>query len=372
MATLLKKVAFLRGLIHGERAYTGPLLVNIDLTRRCNLRCPGCIYHSYLKSPGGRPAARETYDIELPFLRRICGEFKAMGTTNVTIQGSGEPLLHPDFSEMLSTVKGHGFETTLITNGTLLDEDYIRAAIETRLDTLKVSLWASSAEEYEKNYPGADPGNFNKVTNALRLLSRLKREAGAALPRVFIHHPINRLNYHDIDEMVSLAAETGCDGITFSPFSTIEGKTESLQLSPENLAMALGSLKLTRDRLRLLGMSHNLDETLLRFKVGRDVWDSTPCYTPWYHARIRVDGTVQTCGRCEIPLGNITSVSFSDVWNGEAMRSFRRAALSPVDMSMITKNCECNYCCFVWLNSRIHRRFRSLTPFLWRRNLRGK
>jgi len=46
MATFKQKVQLLRGLIHGEAAYTGPFFARVDITARCNLHCLGCLYHS--------------------------------------------------------------------------------------------------------------------------------------------------------------------------------------------------------------------------------------------------------------------------------------------------------------------------------------
>ena len=107
-----------------------------------------------------------------------------MSTHSLILQGAGEPFLHPDLFEMVSTAKAAGFHVTLLTNGTLLDQDIIQALMDARLDTLKVSLWASSTEQYQQNYPGTNPDNLRRVEDGLKLLESLKAERNSMLPMV--------------------------------------------------------------------------------------------------------------------------------------------------------------------------------------------
>jgi len=46
MPTINQNLRLLQGLIAGDTAFTGPFFVTLDLTRRCNLKCIGCRYHS--------------------------------------------------------------------------------------------------------------------------------------------------------------------------------------------------------------------------------------------------------------------------------------------------------------------------------------
>ena len=46
MASLLQKYRIFQGICSVERAFTGPFYVTLDLTRRCNLNCLGCRFHS--------------------------------------------------------------------------------------------------------------------------------------------------------------------------------------------------------------------------------------------------------------------------------------------------------------------------------------
>jgi MoaA/NifB/PqqE/SkfB family radical SAM enzyme len=91
---LQKKMKLLKGLVSTEFAYQGLFYVTVDLTRRCNLQCLGCRYHSLLvliSSPGD-PAIQ---DISFDLVRKRSEELSSMGTDEIILTGEGAPFLHP-------------------------------------------------------------------------------------------------------------------------------------------------------------------------------------------------------------------------------------------------------------------------------------
>jgi len=367
MATFLQKIKLLRGLSTGERAYAGPILVTVGVTRRCNLQCLGCRYHSPLihipppEDPG-------ILDILPDLFEKLCQELTSMGTGKLVLTGEGEPLLHPDLFDFISTAKGAGFHVTLFTNGTLLDEVKTQALIDSRLDALIVSLWTSSPEEYEQNYPGTNPDHFRRVVEGLNLLSAFKANRKTPLPSVILYHPINRYNYEKIASIAELGHATGCSGLHFVPFITHSGELAQHALSPVEEKRLCHSLIQMKQRLDSVHMNHNIDEIVLRYRIGEAVWEILPCYTGWFHARIKVEGTVFPCAQYHLSLGSLEKTSFREIWNSPAYRTFRRQTLTRRGLASVAKNCDCGFCCFVSDNNRIHQIFRHLSPFL----LRGK
>lgn len=363
MATLSQKVNLLRGLLTGERAYTGPFYVTIDMTRRCNLRCLGCRYHSSLVNI---PAPGDPAVLDIPYhlVEKLCEELAAMGTQSITLMGDGEPMLYPGLNDLISKCKILGFHVTLITNGTLLDEASIHSLISSRLDLLKVSLWATSIEEYEKNYPGTSPEYFRRVVNGLKLLSIFKVERKSYFPSVTLHQPINQHNFKKIDVMVDLAYQTGCNAISLSPFLSHRGELARYSLSPEEERSLFLSLLSIKKRLKLLRMKDNIGETLLRYRIGEAVWNKFPCYIGWLHAHIKTDGTVLPCSPWNKPLGHLEEGRFEKIWNGSGYAAFRQKTHTREGLTSITKECDCGFCCLVRDNIRVHQLFRFLTPFL--------
>lgn len=363
MATIPQKVNLLRGLLTGDQAYTGPIYVTLDITRRCNLQCVGCIYHSpysnsFLKGDSSFS------DIPLHLTEQLCKDLKTLNTHTLIIQGEGEPFLHPDFLALVTGVKAAGFNTVLLTNGTLLGKDLIQAFIDMKLDLLKVSLWAASSERYQQNYPGTNPNNFQKVVDGMKLVARLKYERKSRFPSLVLHSPINRNNFRDINAMADLVLETGCNGLSFAPMYSANEILDSYLPLPEEEKWVRRALIQMKERLNSFSLSHNINETLLRYELGEDVWKKLPCYTPWYHARIRTDGTVLACGRCDLIMGDLHKNRFNEIWNGSAFRSFRRKTFKNIGLDSMREHCDCSFCCFVGDNDHVHRFFKWSLPFL--------
>jgi GTP 3',8-cyclase len=363
MATLYQKTKLFKGLLTGEVAYTGPFYVTVDVTRRCNLRCLGCPYHSPYVDVSS-PVHPSILDMAPHLVEKLCKELNTINTHTLILQGTGEPLLHPNILELVATVKKAGFHTTLLTNGTLLERDLIQAFIDLKLDVVKVSLWATSPGEYQQNYPGTDPDNFQKVIEGMKLMASLKAEQKSMVPSVILHFPINRNNYQGIDALVELALATGCNGLSFAPMYNVQGALASYGLSPDEEKSTRRTLSRLRKRLNSVSLNHNIDKALLRYKIGNAIWQELPCYIPWFHVRILVDGTVQPCGRCNLFFGNLQNNTFHEIWNGSAIRAFRLQAIRSNELPVLKEHCDCSFCCFAGDNAKVHRFFKWFLPFL--------
>ncbi|MHB0857923.1 MAG: radical SAM protein [Anaerolineae bacterium] len=361
MATWRQKAALFTGLLRGDIGACGPLYVDLDLSERCNLRCIGCPYHSPLvEAPLVHAGASR--DIELDLVQRLCQELLPLGTRTVVLQGAGEPLLHPRAAEVVAILKASGMHVTMLTNGTLLDRAMVQALVGSGLDVLKVSLWATTPEAYAQNYPGTNPSYLNRVLEGLELLREHKGERTSAPLQVWIHHPINRVNCHDLHSVTSLALAKGCDGLSFSPFTTFFGTVSDYAPTPEEEAVVRRTLTDLRPRLESVPMEHNIDQVLLRYRMGHALGSDMPCYVGWYHARVRVDGTVQPCGRCTVVLGSLQDGTFAEVWRGAPYQDFRRQAMTCEGLSALSEHCDCSYCCYLGDNFKVHSLYRRLAP----------
>ncbi|MGR3319834.1 MAG: radical SAM protein [Candidatus Anammoxibacter sp.] len=369
MVGFLKKMKLFKGLLTGEVAQTGPFYVTVNLTRRCNLRCLGCRFHSpNVNVPS--PSDQAIVDLPYSTFKKLCKELKAMGVNHLILTGEGEPFLHPNISDIIVSVKDAGFHVTLLTNGTLLDKERIKTLIDSRVDILKVSIWAASYEESSQNYTGSNPDNFIKIIDGLKLLVDFKDKHKSTFPTVVLHQPINRYNFQNIDKMVDLVKKTGCNALSFSPLKPYQGRLTTFSLSPEEEKILHRSLIRMRKQLNSLSINHNIDHTLMRYKRGETVWKKLPCYVAWNHARIEVDGMVLPCNNpCDYPMGNINNNKFREIWNDSAFRTFRRKAMSHKRLTFMSKHCDCGFCCHVSDNVCVHSMFRWVSPFVsWLRN----
>ncbi len=249
-----------------------------------------------------------------------------------------------------------------MTNGTLLNEENVRALIETRPDVVRVSLWASSPDEYRENYPGCRPELLDEVVDGLSRLCAAKAERGRATPCISLHQPISRYNCGGIERFIDLAREAACDGVSFSPLKPMGVGTDALGLTGELETRVRRSLVQEKTRLEAVGLCHNIDETLRRYEIGKNVWRTAPCYMGWIHARVRVDGTVLPCDPCNKALGDLKENSFAEIWNGPGYRWFRRTCLSRRGEARVRETCDCDFCCYIEENLRVHRVYRWFLP----------
>ena len=361
MPNFRKKIRLIRGLVNGQVAKTGPFFVTWDIIGRCNLRCIGCPYHTPLKFH--KPSAA---DFPIDVFRRLCDELRELDTRSLVLQGTGEPFLHPDLFRMIQTAKTKGFEVVLLTNGTLLSLDMCKQLIESGVDTLKVSLWATSPEEFEENYPATSRSMFTRIVDGLHTLSYLKEIQGVFAPKTILYFVVNRNNYQRINSAVDLSLKTRCDGLYFSIMHDSSKSVASLMLDEHEIRGLDGDLIRIEKKLNFLGLAHNIGSVRLRYRIGEFVLNRVPCYISWFHVRVGLDGHIFPCIRCApgMDFGDVHTQSFKEIWNGEAIRVFRRLTMKRHAGPVISETCDCRYCCFVCDNMRLHRSFRFFRPFV--------
>ncbi len=127
-------------------------LAQIDLTNRCNMRCPICFANAgaagYIFEPD--------YD-EIVRQLRVLRDLKPTPCTAIQFTG-GEPTIHPDFLRIVSAAREMGFSHIQIaTNGIrIADADFARAAADAGLHVLYLQFDGVGEEPHRqtRNFPG--------------------------------------------------------------------------------------------------------------------------------------------------------------------------------------------------------------------------
>ena len=129
-----------------------PLMVNLLLTNKCNLKCFYCYPQVF---------ERETKDITTEKWLSVVDEFYEMGTEVMVLLG-GEPLLHKGIDQIVDRVKQHGMICEMVTNGYYLEG---KSAIVKKLDSLCISIDGDK----EENDNNRGKGSFKKAIEAIQL-----------------------------------------------------------------------------------------------------------------------------------------------------------------------------------------------------------
>jgi radical SAM protein with 4Fe4S-binding SPASM domain len=304
-------------------------------------------------------------DLSPDIFREFCRDLKAMGTQEMYFVGTGEPLLHPQLTDLVAIAKQHGFKLILYTNGLMLDRDISKRMIDLNLDVLRVSLWATTAEKFVQQVDLMTLDKFNRIIDNMTALSDMKLRMRKSIPYLELCHSITHQNLESLDETLALAIQTGCDKVCFSPIVDFAQK-ELKHFVPDQQGKIKICRTLTgvRKELDKRSIVHNIDTMLLHYRWDGRIYDQYPCYPAWFFSYLRTDGSIFACQRNTYetsPLGNIRESRFREIWNNEAYRQFRRRVCTS---SRLKYNREyyCDYCSHSFNSYKVHRYFRFAMP----------
>jgi MoaA/NifB/PqqE/SkfB family radical SAM enzyme len=304
------------------------LAFQIQITSRCNLRCPICTKNVFCS---------EWIDGDMDM-----GTYRAIGRAfpylkQVYIDAWGEPLLHPDFWEMASIAREGGCSVGTTTNGTLINREVARRLAD-GLDVVGISMDGATAGTYESIRRGA---KFDEVVEGVRELIAAKKELRAdGYPLVSLLFLKNRRNIHELPGVVDLAAELGADEVIASNLTYVAKpehevlRVYSLQgAAPEYLAILDQARK--RAKHRGLGLHiYPLEPKRVAFCEARPLealhitWDGfvSPCVYLTLPVRSGTMAKVHEGVSYRVPitrLGNVNESELIDIWNSEAYQMFR-------------------------------------------------
>jgi MoaA/NifB/PqqE/SkfB family radical SAM enzyme len=310
--------------------------LQVEVTGACNLQCRMCLVRY-------RPALdRRTALFPLDSFVALLDE--APQVERVTLQGLGEPLLHPDLTAMVATCAARAIRVGFNTNGTLLSARRIDALLGAGLDWLHVSVDGATARTFESIRDGA---RFDQVIRNLRRVVAARATLDATSPTVQLNAVLMRANLPELVDLVRLAADVGVDRMWVQALSHDFGDTtgeDETYVAIRNHAAAQavwydrGLVPSALDEARHVASELGLDLRLPE-QGPEPPWtaplaaDDLPCDWPWTGAYITHRGLVQPCcmvmGDDRVVLGDLATASLSDIWHDEPYQRFRSALLTP-------------------------------------------
>jgi len=327
---------------HPEYCQAMPELLQLELTRACDLRCAHCGTHGksrlHRKSSRQPHMAEETLDCiaeELfPFLRRV------------DLVGGGEPFCAP--AALLDRLVDHldrtGTRFAATTNGALLAPRRIDAILPALCD-ITFSVDAATADTY-RLVRGQD--RFDTVVATMRRLVELRD----ALPSgrrfgICAVFTLMRRNCHELVDFMRLASELGIDSVIARHLLVYfpELDAETLVDKAEVANPVIEAAAAEAERLGVAAFLPDLIDPAPQQQEeatptgAATVPGHVPCMFLWRASVILKDGEARSCG-CVKParLGNIRRKPFADIWNGEQLREMRRR-LDTLDPHPLCRHC---------------------------------
>lgn len=266
-----------------------PYFYIIEITNRCNIRCPACPWHTCMTRKI-HDMTFEEYSIILekiaPYAKIVC--FYVMG----------EPLLNPDWYRIVKATHNRGIKTIISSNGMLLKEN-IDEIFSSRLDYLQVAIDGKDAETHEAYRIGSD---YSKIIASLRMISEIKKKRGYTLPEVVVQTLVTKQNENQIQ--------------------TIQKQMKDLGVGFKLKKMHYGRTSIVEEKNKLNFMPTK--DEYIRMEGKSYYTKGVKCPEMQYMVILSNGIVVPCCVDFDAKqvMGNIFQESISDIWKGKRHQCF--------------------------------------------------
>lgn len=176
-------------------------MIYFYLTEGCNLQCRHCWL-----APQFQTAKRQYPAIGPDLFRHIVRQAKPLGLSGVKLTG-GEPLMHPQISEILAILREEGIRFNVETNGVLCTPGLARDLVSSGMYHVSVSLDGADAGTHE--WVRGVEGCFDAAVSGIRNLV-----AAGIRPQLIMS--LMRKNVGQIVPFVRMAESLGASSVKFN------------------------------------------------------------------------------------------------------------------------------------------------------------
>ncbi len=269
-----------------------PLVVTVESTNACNLRCPYCFTGA---GEDGRPKSM----LQMPLYRRVIDELGPYAW-QVEFYNWGEPLLNKSIADMIQLAVAKGTSTTISSNFSIpYDVQRAEELVASGLHVLGVSLDGATQEGYEQYRVR---GKFGLVIENVRLINEAKRKLASATPRLVWEFHVFEHNKHEVEQARAQAHELGMT------FALNKGWVAGEEWDSNGEYQFFSKPRLTRcDFLWQRAIVHNDGGV-------------APCCGTFY----KEDDFGALRGEPSVRLSEIEAANFHSAWNNAAFQDARR------------------------------------------------
>ncbi len=348
--------------VPADGSFSGkPLLLWLESTARCNLRCAKC-GHSF--DPPGEPRslprnlADAVVDEAEPYFA---------AAVKVRTSGYGEMFLYNRLRALVERLKKHECWVEGTTNGVLIDRSEVDWVVELGFDQLVFSIDGVEPETMQR-LRGAD---LERIWDTLGYIKRKKAESGTGKPQIVVGFVAQSDNLHELPALVRKLAEFDicflavnalhhkkyipgtddpyaklCRDFSLSnlPRKQVEALIEEGRILADEANIGYG-VYIDLDRVYREADEESTQDLVTIF--GQTA--STPaspqplkpfyCVYPWTSLFVTARGSTSVCCSMQGDIGTVLESGDIDrVWNGETLRAIRTA------ISRGEVHSKCAYC----------------------------
>jgi radical SAM protein with 4Fe4S-binding SPASM domain len=307
--------------------------VGLELTTGCNLRCVHCWQ--------GEKAHLKI--LKLDEIKLIIKRLAELGVTSVRITG-GEPMIHPNFWEIMDEATHQSLSMVLRTNGTLIDEVVAQRLRDYPIISTELSIDGFTSQDHDRFR--RKKGSLQKTFSALDLL--IKNGVKTRVKTV-----MNRKNIGSLLDLGKLLARdhTGIEIwslVDLVPLGNTISYFQELMPEPSNVIRVMKSIGEWRKQqhipFKILGSALQLvTNPIEAIRSNRSLM--YPCDYRKGYLYICADGSVKKCAWLSDSLGTITE-DISQMWQS-GCRKYKASTPAECKQCEFFKQGLCGYMYYV-------------------------
>lgn len=314
-----------------------PLLISLDVSDRCNLRCAMC-------RAWRRPAAADD-GMSLATFRALLGGLRGLEGRELVLIGA-EPTLNPALADMVAEATAQGFATRLFSNGGQLGQGLAGELAQAGLGRATISVdGAAPSHDHLRGVAGSH-------ARALAAIRSLSAGHGGCRITVGTNTLVTAATFRELPDLVPLVRAAGATRHSFQIPSQVPGALCDEGRSSDQYRHAAGAgllfepnqVKGARSTLAALARASRSpsaailaalpDEAFLeaRFPVAR-------CRFTGLGLNLDSAGNAYPCSHFHgVSLGSVAGLGWEAVWSGQERRAFRAGLATGLHE-------VCRYCC---------------------------
>lgn len=316
---------------------SAPLDIYFDYTAKCNLSCPKCFNRT-----------DRTSEMEISKISQTLKEIEAIGVKVLHLAG-GEPTTNLlKLNGYLSDAKDLGFQLSMTSNGTLIN-DYIATLILEK-DIFKITISLDGFTQDEDKKMRGNKKYFNRTIEGIKYLVSVRRRIGSQT-KIFLKATYKVIDRDWLEKMIELSIALEVDRLLLNPLRNIY-KTKHYE---DDSDIYYNNLKIIQTVLE--SKYYPIKITPIGNPIFNCVEDKLPffngCISGQELLTIRANGDVLPCFLIENVVGNIYKESLLNIIkNSERLQKYQELKISD----------DCKNCIF-FLKCRGGCRSRSIVAY---------
>lgn len=282
-----------------------PHILHVGVTTHCNLHCPAC-------PRGTNSLGRKAEHLDYAQYRRAIDQLSD-SLLFMLFWDWGEPMLHPQFIEMIEHASARSIRTVISTNGNVMyPRKKLQRLIAAKPSTIIVCVDGADQTSYESYRAG---GKLVNTLQTIQQIKQLKTELGQLEPLIEFRSLATKENESQLGGLLEMAETSGADLFsvkTLRPYN-YRGQDVDSTLVPDNSSLARYKYSDNKKERQ------NREDFVSRGELT--------CGKPLYAPTLNSDGTLAFCSYATQEreyFGNIHKEPITDIWEKGSSRAKKR------------------------------------------------